>query len=147
MKLEIELVPQFSWFNNMRKVLPKTEWDKLRKETYKKYEYKCAICGERGRLNCHEMWKYDDKKHIQKLIGFISLCDLCHHVKHIGFAQILADRGKLDFYEVIKHFMMVNKCDRETFENYRYEVFLKWQERSEHSWEIDLGEYKELIKE
>lgn len=32
MKLEIELVPKTSWWNNLRKILPKSEWDKIRKK-------------------------------------------------------------------------------------------------------------------
>ena len=29
MKLEIELVPKTSWWNNLRKSLTKSEWDKI----------------------------------------------------------------------------------------------------------------------
>ena len=25
--------------------------------------------------------------------GFIALCDMCHHVKHIGYAGVLQARG------------------------------------------------------
>ena len=62
LKLKIELVPHTSWYKNLRKMLPKSEWDKIRKGTYAEYGHKCGICGANGRLNCHEIWKYDDKK-------------------------------------------------------------------------------------
>ena len=142
LQLTIELVPSSSFYNNMRKILVKEEWDKIRKATYKYNGYQCAICNIRDRLNCHEIWEYNDKRHIQKLKGFVALCNLCHYIKHIGFAQILADRGQLDYESVVKHFMDVNNCNRETFQKHRAEAFAKWKERSRYKWTIDLGKYQ-----
>ena len=143
LKLTIELVPQTSWYDNMRKVIPKTQWDKLRKRVYAEYSHKCGICGAtEGRLNCHEIWEYDDTNHEQKLKGFIALCDLCHHVKHIGLAGILSQEGKLDLEKVVEHFMKVNGCDSRTLEEHRQKAFEQWRERSRHSWRVDLGEYE-----
>jgi hypothetical protein len=79
-------------------------------------------------------------------VGFIALCDLCHHVKHIGLAGILAKQGKLDYELVVKHFMMVNSCDRKTFEEHKNEAFRQWGERSQHEWHVDLGKYEDLVK-
>lgn len=142
LKLTIELVPRTSWFNNMRKMIPRPEWDKIRRRTYAEYGHRCGICGFKGRLNCHEIWRYDDYSHVQKLHGFIALCDLCHHVKHIGFAGVLATRGELDYGSVVRHFMNVNDCDRETFEKHREVAFDQWKQRSQHQWNVDLGEYE-----
>jgi hypothetical protein len=146
LRLKIELVPSTSWYNNLRWYITKKDWDKIRKATYATYGYKCGICGAEGRLNCHEIWEYDDKKHIQKLKGFIALCDMCHHVKHIGLAGIMALEGKLDYKKVIEHFMSVNNCDRRTFEKHKKRVFEEWRERSKHKWYVDLGEYKSIIQ-
>jgi len=146
LKLKIELVPKTSWYNNLRKYMDRKDWDRIRKQTYANYEHKCGICGNEGRLNCHEIWEYDDKKHSQKLIGFIALCDLCHHVKHIGLAGILADEGKLDYDTVVQHFMKVNSCDKDTFVKHKREAFKQWRERSRHKWQVDLGEYKDILK-
>src|SRR5574341_61050 len=146
LKLTIELVPSTSWYNNLRKVVSQEEWDKIRKKSYKDAGYKCTTCGAEGKLNCHEVWNYNDKTHIQKLEGFIALCDLCHHVKHIGLAGILAMKGQLDMEKIIKHFMKVNSCDRETFENHRKAAFKEWKERSTHDWQVDLGQYEDVIK-
>lgn len=146
LKLIIELVPSTSWYDNLRKVIPKVEWDKLRKQVYAKYGHKCGICGtDSGRLNCHEIWEYDDHNHEQRLIGFIALCDLCHHVKHIGLAGILASEGKLDYDKVVQHFTKVNGCDRRTFEEHKEQAFAQWRERSGYEWKVDLGAYKDLV--
>lgn len=71
---------------------------------------------------------------------------MCHHVKHIGLAGILALEGKLDYEKVVEHFMNVNNCDRRTFEEHKKRAFEKWREQSKHEWHIDLGEYKSIIQ-
>jgi hypothetical protein len=146
LKLQIELVPATTWYTNLRKVLPQEEWDRVRRKAYADYGHICGICGAEGRLSCHELWDYDDERRIQKLIGFIALCDLCHHVKHIGLAGILASEGKLDYNRVVEHFMKVNKCDLNTFERHREEAFRKWQERSSKEWSVDIGDFSRFLK-
>ena len=144
--LTIELVPSTSWYNNLRKYMSKEDWDKIRKRTNAEYGHRCGICGAEGRLNCHEIWEYDDKKHIQKLMGFIALCYMCHHVKHIGLAETLSSEGKLDYEKVVKHFMKVNNCDYKIFKKHRERAFDEWRKRSQHEWCVDLGEYEDMIK-
>lgn len=146
LKLKIELVPSTSWYDNLRKKTSKTEWDKIRKQSYADANHKCAICGADGRLNCHEIWEYDDKTHIQKLTGFIALCNNCHMIKHIGFAGIQASKGLLDMEKLIEHFMKVNNCNREVFEKHLEEAFAQWRERSKHEWQVDLGAYTDVIE-
>ena len=107
------------------------------------YGYKCGICTSNGRMNCHELWSYDDRRHVQKLDGFVALCDGCHHVKHIGLAGILATRGKLDYGEVVEHFMKVNRCSWQAFERHRSDAFALWKERSKFEWKVVVGDYGE----
>lgn len=147
LKLQIELVPATTWYTNLRKVLPQEEWDKVRRKAYADYSYRCGICGASGvRLNCHEVWQYDDEKRLQTLIGFIALCDMCHHVKHIGLAGILASEGKLDYNKVVEHFLKVNGCDLKTFERHQDEAFRKWEERSSQKWTVDIGKFSRFLK-
>jgi hypothetical protein len=97
-------------------------------------------------LNCHEIWQYDDENHMLKLAGFIALCPMCHHCKHIGFAGSLAAEGKLDFEQVIEHFMRVNQCSREDYQAHEKQAWDVWQERSMHfDWTTDLGTYAHLV--
>lgn len=146
LKLTIELVPSTLWYDNLRKHISEGEWDKIRKRTYAEYGYRCGICEAEGRLNCHEKWIYNDKKKIQKLVGFIPLCDMCHHVKHIGLAGKLASEGKLDYEKVIERFMKVNNCGKKIFEKHRERAFDEWGKRSQHKWHVDLAEYRDVVK-
>jgi hypothetical protein len=145
LRLTIELVPKTSWYNNMRKVIPQKAWDKLRKSVYAEYGHRCGICGAEGRLECHEIWEYDDQNHTQTLRGFIALCPLCHRVKHIGLAGILALKGELDCEQVVLHFMKVNECSRDVFEQHKKQAFEQWRLRSQYQWVVNLGQYESLV--
>jgi hypothetical protein len=74
LRLTIELVPEPCWYSNMRKAMSTSQWDRLRHQVYAEYDHKCGVCGAHpDRLNCHERWAYDDRKHVQRLAGFIAL--------------------------------------------------------------------------
>lgn len=141
LKLTIELVPSTSWYSSLCQLLPKHIWDKIRFATYKESGYMCVVCGYKGMLNCHEVWRYDDEQHIQFLDGFVALCRYCHLVKHIGFAS---DTGKGGIAR--KHFMIVNKCSLDFYESYVGHAFDVWEKRSCFTWIIDFREYADLIK-
>jgi len=146
MKLEIELVPETVWESNIRNLLPSPEWDKIRKEQYKKAVYKCEICGINAKLHCHEKWEYDDENHIQKLVGFIALCENCHMIKHAGFSMhTIEGRKKYDKNKLIEHFCKVNNCKKEDFLKHEEEAFDKWEEKSNSEWTQDFGLWNELI--
>jgi hypothetical protein len=137
MKLTIELVPQSSFYSNLRSKLPVAQWDILRKDCYKKAGYVCEICGGRGDrwpVECHEIWEYKNIRHIQKLSGLIALCPKCHACKHIGLSQI---RGIEN--DCIEHLMQVNLISRTQAQTLIAEAFVKWEKRSAHSWKIDIS--------
>lgn len=146
LKLTIELVPQSAWNNNLRHVLPKNMWDDIRKIVYAKYDGKCAICQKPSKkLHAHEVWKYDDKTHIQHLQDIIPLCSLCHLVKHPGFASVNEGRGGAPMIAVIAHFKRVNKVDESVFRKHYQEELVKFEERSKYEWTMDLRRYVESI--
>lgn len=137
MKLSIELVPRTCWFSNVRSCVSKKDWDKLRKKTYKAAGHRCEICNGKGKkwpVECHEVWHYDDQRHIQRLDRMIALCPSCHEVKHIGLAQL---KGNMD--RAVKHLMKVNKISLDEADEYLTKVFNQWRKRSLHSWELDLS--------
>lgn len=155
-KLTIELVPASCWFSNVRTLLPKKTWDKLRKESYSHANHKCEICGDHGKnqgkkhfVECHEIWKYDDEKRTQKLEGLISLCPRCHMVKHFGRSTVI---GKQDV--AMAHLEKVNKWTHKQAVTYLAEVFAVHSKRSMYKWKLDVqilheqyGVEKKLITE
>ena len=148
MKLEIDLVPRTTWYNNLRKVLPKSEWDILRKRSYAEANHECKICGDKDKLNCDEMWEFDDKNGIQRLKGLQAVCENCHHVKHIGFVQVQIGTGvwpESMIVDLKRHFTRVNNTTADEFDRHIKEAFKTWRERSKKEWKIDFGDFKDLV--
>lgn len=147
LKLIIELVPSTVWYSSLYRVLPNEVWNQIRNEIIKTRGKQCEICGEeKGVMNLHEVWEYDDSKHVQTLLGFQLLRTLCHHVKHIGNAAILAKEGKLDYGKVASHFCKVNNCDSKYFETYVKEAFTVWRKRSKSQLTQNFGKYARFVK-
>jgi hypothetical protein len=147
MKLNAELVPKTAWNQSLANLLPRKVWTGIRENHIANNGKKCEICGETDAIfNLHEIWNYDEINLVQKLDGFILLCKMCHHVKHIGLAGILADEGKLDYDKLVKHFCSVNGCSEEEFKNHVKDAFAVWRKRSLYPWKQDFGEYGKYLK-
>ena len=135
--LTVELVPSTSWFTNVRSLLPEGEWDLVRRAVYRRARYRCEVCGGQGEahpVECHEVWAYDDERHIQRLEGLVALCPACHRVKHLGLASV---NGRYD--EALQHLASVNGWTLAEAERYAGAAFAQWEERSRHPWKVDLG--------
>lgn len=139
-KLAVELIPKTCHFSNVRTTLKAKDWDKIRFISYEQANNKCQICGETGleqgyghRVECHEIWEYDDKTKVQKLIGLISLCPLCHQVKHIGRANAMGRQA-----DVFKQLEVVNKWNHKQVVEHVAEAFEVYKERSKHNWLLDI---------
>ncbi len=138
--LTIELVPKTAWYSNVRSNVSRKEWDKIRKEQYAIANNKCEICGDseiENRLECHEIWQYNEETWVQKLIGLVTLCTNCHKVKHAGLARIKGEEGI-----VIKQLMKVNKMTSQEAKKYIEEAFEVWRKRSSHIWMLDISYLK-----
>lgn len=135
--LTVELVPSTCWFSNVRSHVNKSTWDFLRQSTYKQANFRCEVCGGRGKkwpVECHEIWHYDDQNYIQSLEGLIALCPSCHEVKHIGLAGI---RGHGERAEA--HLAKVNGWSEKQTQAYLEKVWQTWHERSRHQWKLELS--------
>jgi hypothetical protein len=140
-KLEIELIPKTCHYSNVRSMVTTAEWNKIRKLSYASANNKCEICGDDGlnqgykhRVECHEVWEYNDKDNTQKLVKLISLCPTCHAVKHIGRA-IAMGKEQVCFKQMGK----VNKWTPEQIQEHIVESFELHKTRSKHKWGLDLS--------
>ena len=145
MKLELELIPEKQWHKSLANLLPKPVWDSLRREVYQEFGYSCAICGAVNcRVNCHEVWEFDDRKKIQKLVAFKSLCDHCHNIKHWGRTVALVHQGEYSsnyLEKLTQHFCEVNQCSVEDFERHKVEAGDTWLRRSKYKYKLDWGKF------
>lgn len=135
-KLTVELVPSSCWYTNVRSNISKAEWDSLRRKIYKRAGYVCEICGGHGDhwpVECHEVWHFDEKNKVQKLIKLIALCPKCHHVKHFGLSQI---HGREQ--EAYNHLSAVNGWTSSQAKKYIASCFEVWEKRSLIDWTLDI---------
>jgi len=135
-KIDIQLVPKTAFYTNVRSNVSKEDWDDIRKAVYKKYNYKCMICGGKGEnhpVEAHELFEYNDKIHVQKLVDIVALCPTCHSVYHIGLTTI---RGSQNL--AIQHLAKINNWELDKTVEYINQAFLTWKERSDHKWRLDL---------
>ena len=147
-KLTIELVPRTSWYSNVRSNVTKNEWDVIRKKSYEHANHVCEICGDVGtnqgvkhKVECHEIWHYNDDTNEQTLSGLISLCPYCHKTKHVGLAQM---NGEIDI--VINQLMKVNDISYDEAIKYIRESFNIWSERNKKEWKLNIEYLKDYLK-
>lgn len=136
-KLKIELVPAPIQYINLRSLLPKEQWDKLRRATYKRVKYRCEICGGKGPdhpVECHEEWNYDEDDCVAKIVELHGLCPACHECKHVGLAGL---NGRME--EVIAHLCKINGYDRQMAVRCISSAFEIWEQRSKWAWTIDVN--------
>ena len=139
-RLNFQLVPDGCRQVNLRSALPREAWDKLRRAAYARAGGRCSICGAGGRLEAHEVWSYDDKKHIQKLEDIVAVCPACHAVIHIGRTALLGREKQAQ-----AHFMAVNGCTQSEYHAALGEANRIHAERSRHEWVTDISKLKDLL--
>lgn len=156
-KLNVDMIPQCNWGENLHNYLDKPIWDSVRREIYAHFNLRCAICeASNTTLHCHEDWDINDKKCTQKLKGFLALCEDCHNIKHWGRTEAVIKQGQMRpsyAIELENHFCRINKCSREDFVKHVAEARAKWPFRSSRKYKLNWGKFsperieKEYIKQ
>ncbi len=146
-----------SW--NVRRLLPKKEWDEISWKVIAAARHRCEVCGSQDGLHCHEVWEVDWNAAVQRLVRFQTLCRLCHAVVHIEFTECLAEKGRLNYNAVVEHFCKINGCGSRHFLAHRARILdlegsLKRtleppppptpRQRSK-KWVIDFGAYNDRV--
>lgn len=85
------LVPSSMWGINVRSLLPREKWKEVSDRCRGDAGWGCQVCGEnRPKPHCHEQWAYEyepddpQRNGTQRLVRLVSLCRLCHDIKHLG---------------------------------------------------------------
>jgi hypothetical protein len=138
-KLTIELVPDPLWGKSLANTHPK--WDWISRAVRASAGGSCEICDKpSSSLQCHEVWDYDDERHVGRLIELLAICPACHLSTHIGRAQAI---GKSD--EAIDHLMEVNGWTVDQALPYVANALGEWEWRSEASWTLDTSALPDLV--
>lgn len=137
MKLFPALVPEPLWSISARRLLPRSAWDRIRKKEVAVADNSCANCGtfqDKG-LICHEVWQYDDEKHVVTLSAFEISCAECDLVHHLGRA------GTVGLAEqALERMVAVNHMSRSQAAAVISDAFAAWRRRSMETWSVSVAE-------
>ena len=97
-------LPTSTHFINLRQMLPRNEWDRLRKKVYSAASNRCELCGSDQRLEAHEIWMFDFEKKVQYLETLAALCMHCHRFQHVNLLALQEDQGIAHSWGTINHF-------------------------------------------
>jgi len=151
-KLEISPVPQDLHTINLRKYLPRKQWEQLRAELIQKHSVRCQICRKDvsapRAAQAHEVWEYDTSSSpaIAHLKGLSLACWQCHLSEHWGKLSGIAMTRPGLLAETIAHYCKVNKVSRTTFARDKTRAFAAWDKLNELEWEIDWGDYAPMLQ-
>jgi hypothetical protein len=116
-------------------LLPKEQWDTIRRAAYARAGNRCKVCGgvgEQWPVEADEAWAYDDENCIHTLKGVIALCPSCHEVRHWGRTEM---EGRSD--RAYEHLIYVNRWTIAEADAAIEEAFELWETRSQKIWTSD----------
>lgn len=132
------MVPQALWGRNLRALLAKEDWDRIRKDAYDRSGSRCRVCGGRGPkwpVEADEGWQYDDSTRIQTLKGVISLCPDCHAVRHWGKTMSSGRKS-----EALEWMCEVNGWTHAEAQKCADDAMEQWHDRSRYQdWQCDIS--------
>jgi hypothetical protein len=147
-------IPVPLWGANLRFMLGRYRWGKLRAAIMDHRGLKCESCGKRmrkrRRVYAHEHWSYLFWKHkgVAILEGIGLSCWHCHAVEHFGVTRTLVAQGILGpraIKETIAKFCQVNRATRADFERHLRKSMAEWNRLSDKKWKVDWGKFGTLI--
>jgi hypothetical protein len=140
-----DVLPENVWGSNLRGILRRADWDRLRIPVCEAAGMRCEVCGQPGydpqtgrprRPDCHELWHFEvtSSTAIQRLSRLIALCPDCHRVQHIGLANL---RGELQLVKM--QLKAVNSWSDEEIRISLENATDRFAWRSAFDWDLDLS--------
>jgi hypothetical protein len=146
-KLLPVLIPKPLWGINAHSLLSWESWQKIRQDTFSRDMRCCVICSHKGRLECHEVFAYNDTIGIAVLVRLESRCGDCHDCNHLGR---LKEREPEKFKDALKRIARINRMERAEVIQIVKEAFRLHKVRT-RSWQVEVAEellnsYPELTR-
>lgn len=140
-----DMLPENAWGSNLRGILPRADWNRLRIPVCEAAGMRCEVCGQPGydpqtsrprRPDCHELWHFEvtSTTAVQRLARLIALCPDCHRVQHIGLANL---RGELQLVKM--QLKAVNSWSEEEISMSLENATERFDWRSGFEWDLDLS--------
>lgn len=122
-KIVFEFIPEKQNFKNVRSFLQYRDgtyksWKAIRDLCEERAGGKCVICKQatpdsKNATECHEQWGFEERKKIEKLLNFESLCKTCHEIKHINRFFSRDEKKTEKFNKLIDRYCELNGISKE----------------------------------
>lgn len=140
-----DLLPENVWGSNLRGLLPKSDWDRLRIPVCEAAGDRCEVCGQPGfdprtgrarRPDCHELWSFEihGDRFVQRLTRLIALDADCHRVQHVGRAGAV---GEMEL--VLMQLRAVNTWNDAEIQLALDNAADRYRWRRQYEWDLDLS--------
>jgi hypothetical protein len=117
-------------------------WDVLGRSVRARAEGRCEICGQEStRLDCHEIWSYDDERRGARLVGLKAVCSPCHLSTHMGRATSIGRQ-----HQAIDHLMEVNDWTWDEARPYLAHAMQEYVMRSKNAWVLDVSDLPTIVQ-
>lgn len=147
-----DMLPENVWGSNLRGILSRADWDRLRIPVCESAGNRCEVCGQPGydpdngrprRPDCHELWHFEVStgSAVQRLTRLIALCPNCHRIQHAGRAAV---RGELSM--VVEQLRVVNAWNDSEIRLALDNADKRYRWRRQFSWDLDLTLLTERIQ-
>jgi len=131
--LRYEPVPIPAPFANLRSSFSLNAWARIEDKVRASKPALCQDCGDVGKLEMHEEWRYDDAARVQRLDSFALLCADCHEVRHLSVA-VRHGRGAQAFGRLQQ---LLGLTRPQAF-SYLTTALETWTARNRFEWSADL---------
>lgn len=146
-KLLPVLIPRPLWGINAHGLLAWESWQQIRQNTFSRDMHCCVICSHKGRLECHEVFEYDDAAGIAILVRLESRCGDCHDCNHLGRLKV---KEPEKFKDALRRIARINGMRPPEVIQLVKDAFQLHKTRT-RPWQVKvaeelLGSYPELIR-
>jgi hypothetical protein len=140
--LTIEMIPRPLHRKGLSNLLKRKLWDVIGRSVRARAQGRCEICDkESKRLDCHEVWSYDDERRVARLVGLKAICSACHLSTHLGRAMSI---GRQE--QAFDHLMEVNGWTWHEARPYVAHAMEEYVMRSKNAWVLDVSELPNIVQ-
>ena len=153
LRLSIQKVPRPIAGANLSTACSGKVWRRLSRQVIADAGERCAICGRRVRIQCHEKWQYFNRLGVARLVGLEALCTLCHGTVHApsppGWPLVLAlcnpvyGRSRAFW---LKRCCRINGCTPAEWKRHEARAERLSNLRDFRPWRVDLGRWADLVR-
>lgn len=139
-----DLLPSSAWGRNLRSMLTRPAWDRLRQWAYARAGGVCEHCGQTGHeqgrrhaLEAHEIWTVCAETRTVTLAGIVALCPLDHAVAHLGRTLT---QGRHAFVRAVTHMQRTHALDDRQTEAVVAHAFRQWEAYGETPFTVTVAD-------